>query len=87
MKLLLFINGNPFNEINLPVEEFESDPDSDFETNVDIKAGRLQVYIDQVKTLFYRPLCKASNYEIVLVVESKMNNLKFVTEDEYQQMC
>lgn len=85
MKLLLYINGISFNEINLPDEEFESDPDCDFEDNVDLKKERLEVYIEQIKTLFFRQLCKAKNYEIILIAESKLNNLK-ITEDEYQEL-
>jgi hypothetical protein len=54
VKLLLYINGISFNEIKLPEEEFESDPDCSFEDNVEIKTARLDLYIEQIKTLFFR---------------------------------
>lgn len=86
MKLLLYINGISFNEIKLPAEEFESDPDVSFEDNVDVKTARLQVYIDQIKTLFFRQLCKAKSYKIVLIAESKLKDIQIITEDEYQEL-
>jgi hypothetical protein len=86
LKLKLYIHGIFFNEIKLPAEEFESDPDCSFEDNVDIKTARLELYIDQIKTLFFRQLCKAKSYEIIYVAKSKINNLKIIPEDEYQEL-
>lgn len=86
MKLQLYINGISFNEIRLPDEEFESDPDCSFEDNVEVKTERLQVYIEQIKTIFFRQLCKAKSYEIIYVAESKLKNIQIITEDEYQEL-
>ena len=80
MKLLLYINNDLFTELQLPEEEFENDNGLSFEENLSIRKQRLRNYIEKLKAMFQRKL-NDTNYEIVLIVGSRMN--KFPSDDIY----
>jgi len=49
--------------------------------NVEAHKTRVMVYAQSLKSMFYRQIDKAHNFEIWLVAESKMNEIK-ITENE-----
>jgi hypothetical protein len=86
MKLQLFINGIIYNELRLPHEEFYYDDDCSFEDNVELHRERLELYIANLKTMFFRQLCKAKSYDIVLIAESKAGSIIKCEETNFLQL-
>lgn len=74
MRLELNINGSFFNSLDIDDEEFVADIFR-FDYRVKKNEERVEAHVLQIKSIFFRQLCKARSFEIMLVAESKMNYL------------
>lgn len=75
MKLQLYINGDLFNELALPAEEFKNNMDLHFQDRAEVHKERMDVYVEYFKSMFFQKLGNAKHFEIWLVAESNTNEL------------
>lgn len=82
MTLQLYLNGNLFNEMHLPEEDFVTDDNVSWEENVRFRQVALEGHVMEMKGLFWRQMAKA-RWDLVFVCESKMNiELKEIVYDD-----
>lgn len=79
MYLELFINGSYFNELDIDPEHIHQD--KSFYYRVHENEENINAYILKLKGMFFKQICKCNSFEIVLVLQSKLN---FFTENDIE---
>lgn len=71
MKLELYMNGILYNSLEIDQVEFIADVFR-FDYRVERNKERVEAHVSQLKAHYFQQICKAKNFEIFLIAESKM---------------